>query len=382
VTSSPSANATFTFTGERFLPEVRGPIWYEHWHRYAAAAPLAAGKRVLDAACGEGYGSYLLAHDAALVTGVDIAADAIAHAAQTYAQPNLRFLAGSVTELPMPAASIDLIVSFETIEHLREQEQMLAEFRRVLTADGILVISSPNRPVYNEGGGVENHFHVRELDRTELAALLAPAFPRQAWYAQRVVAQSALWAEAPAGNAASFLTLADHRPVASPAPAPPMYYLVVCGSQSAVLPALPALSLFDDGERSLWRDYARALAREAELAWDELHARKIAEDRLAELVPAINALSSARAAGIAQAERIAALEAAFESMQKALNQALQEMQERLAREAEAHAQIANAHAHERAAHRETRARLAYRESARGWLRYPFAAVRQRMTERR
>ena len=89
---------------------------------------------------------------------------------------------------------------------------MLAEFRRVLAADGILVISSPNRPVYNEGGGVENHFHVRELDRAELAALLTPAFPRQTWYAQRVVAQSVLWAEEAGGGPSSFLTLADHRP--------------------------------------------------------------------------------------------------------------------------------------------------------------------------
>lgn len=367
------------------MPEVRGPIWYEHWHRYAAVAPLASGKRVLDAACGEGYGSYLLAHDAAKVTGVDIAADAIAHAAEHYAQPNLRFTIGSVTQLPLPQASVDLIVSFETIEHLREQEQMLAEFRRVLAADGVLVISSPNRPVYNEGGGVENHFHVRELDRAELAALLAPAFPRQTWYAQRVVAQSVLWAEAPGSGRASFLTLADHRPITSPVPAPPMYYVVVCGGENAVLPALPALSLFDDGERSLWRDYARALTREGELAWDELNARKIAEDRLAELVPAINALASARAAGIVQTERIAALEAALEAARVALNQAestLLQMQERLAREVQAHAQMTEAHARERSAHGETRARLAYRESARGWLRFPFAAVRQRMAERR
>jgi SAM-dependent methyltransferase len=298
---------------------------------------------------------------------VDIAADAIDHAAEHYARPNLRFAVGSVTGLPLTDASVDLVVSFETIEHLREQEQMLAEFRRVLAADGILVISSPNRPVYNEGGGVENHFHVRELDRAELAALLAPAFPRQTWYAQRVVAQSALWAEEAGGGPSSFLTLADHRPSASPAPAPPMYYVVVCGGARAVLPALPALSLFDS-ELSLWRDYARALGRERELAWDELSARKIAEDRLAELVPAINALASARTAGTVQAERIATLEAVLEAMQARTQAAVMQSQMALAREVEAHG--------------ETRARLAYRESARGWLRFPFAAVRQRMAERR
>ncbi len=67
-------------------------------------------------------------------------------------------------------------------------------------------------------------------------------------------------------------------------PPPPMYFVVVCAADGVTLPALPALSLFDDGELSLWRDYARALVRERTLAWDELDARRIAEDRLMELV--------------------------------------------------------------------------------------------------
>ena len=70
---------------------------------------------------------------------------------------------------------------------------MLAEFRRVLVPSGVLVISSPNRPVYNEAGEVENHFHVRELDRDELKALLDRGVPEQAWYGQRVMAHSAMW---------------------------------------------------------------------------------------------------------------------------------------------------------------------------------------------
>ena len=165
-------------------------------------------------------------------------------------------------------------MSFETIEHLREQEAMLAEFRRVLAPGGVLVISSPNRPVYNEGGGVENHFHVRELDRAELAALLAPAFPQQSWYAQRVVAQSALWAEgAVGGRRASSARWPATACAQANAPAPPMYFVVVCAAAGVALPALPALSLFDDGALSLWRDYARALVRERELAWDEIDAR-------------------------------------------------------------------------------------------------------------
>ena len=384
-----TAAATLTFTGERFLPEVRGPIWYEHWHRYAAVAPLAAGKRVLDAACGEGYGSFLLAQRAAGVTGIDVAPAAIAHARERYARANLSFAEASVTALPLPAASVDLVVSFETVEHLREQEAMLAEFRRVLAPDGVLVISSPNRPVYNEGGGIENHFHVRELDRAELAALLAPQFPRQVWYAQRVLAQSALWAEGAAAGPVTFDGIAGDAPAPRAAPAPPMYFVVVCAAEGVPVPALPALSLFDDGALSLWRDYARALARERELAWDEVNARTVAEDRLAELVVTVNALASAREAGRVQAERIASLEAALASTQSAAQAAVTRLEAALAERETAlehvqgeHARAADAHAREVAAHAETRARLAYRETPRGWLRYPFVVVRDRLTERR
>ena len=65
------------FTGERFIPGTPGEIWHEHWHRYHFAAPLVAGLAVLDVACGEGYGSALLATRAATVTGADAAEDAL-----------------------------------------------------------------------------------------------------------------------------------------------------------------------------------------------------------------------------------------------------------------------------------------------------------------
>lgn len=384
MTAHPTADASLTFTGERFLPEVRGTIWYEHWHRYAAVASLTRGRRVVDAACGEGYGSYLLAQSAASVIGVDVAPAAVAHAGQRYKHPNLAFTTGSVAALPLPDASVDVVVSFETIEHLHEQRAMLAEFRRVLVADGVLAISSPNRPVYNEGGGVENHYHVRELDRDELAALLGPDFPQQAWYAQRVLAHSVLWREGPDRGVFAYHTLHGDSPAVAVEPAPPMYFVVVCAAEGVPLPDLPSLSLFDDGSLSLWRDYVRALVRERELVWDEIAARKVAEERLAELIPALNDLSSAREAMTVMEGRIASLEAELVHTQRraqeaidATERSLADAQQALARETQAHAHTADAHARTNAALTDVQARLAYRESVRGWLRYPLAALRQR-----
>jgi SAM-dependent methyltransferase len=352
------ASTALTFTGERFTPEVRGPIWYEHWHRYAFVAALVRGLRVLDAACGEGYGSFLLARAAAHVTGVDISAAAVAHARQRYAAGNLAFAEGSVTALPLPDASVDVVVSFETIEHLTPQREMLAEFRRVLKPTGILVISSPNRPVYNEAGEVENHFHVGELDRAELKALLDPAFPRQAWHAQRVIAQSALWAEDAGPQGTQYAVLDGDAVRHAGEPAPPMYFLVVCAAADVPLPPLPGLSLFDDGALALWRDYARALVRERQLAWDELDARAIAQDRLAELVTAVNALAAEKEAGLARSRQITALQAMLAAADAARDSAVAAV------------------AREAALHAHTRELLAYRETFRGWVRLPFAALKR------
>lgn len=375
-------DTTLTFTGERFQPEVRGAIWYEHWHRYVLAAPVAEGKRVLDAACGEGYGSFLLAHRAAEVVGVDLSEEAVAHARGRYARPNLRFEPGSITALPLPDASIDVVVSFETIEHLSPQREMLAEFRRVLRPEGVLVLSSPNRPVYSEGSGEANPYHVRELDRAELSALLAHDFPHQKWYAQRVLAQSVVWSEDDTSGSPAYLSIAADCPRVMPAPAPAMYFVVIAAANGVALPRFASLSMFDDGGLSLWRDYARALARERELAWDELDARKVAEDRLAELVSAINALASAQEVARVQVARIGDLEAALAGTQSRAQAALDEMQRALSERERALqseiGQLRELHAHEAAAHGDTRARLAYRESARGWLRFPFGAMRQRI----
>ncbi|MBC8022682.1 MAG: methyltransferase domain-containing protein, partial [Burkholderiales bacterium] len=174
------------FTGERFIPGTRGEIWIEHWHRYHFATGWAAGRRVLDIACGEGYGSALLARRAAHVLGVDVSPQAIEHAKRTYPRVgNLEFKTGSCTAIPAPDASIDVAISFETLEHIREQEEFVAELARVLKPDGILVVSCPNKAEYTDKRGTENEFHVKELYREELAELVAKRFPHSTWYGQK-----------------------------------------------------------------------------------------------------------------------------------------------------------------------------------------------------
>jgi SAM-dependent methyltransferase len=347
--------ALLPFTGERFTPETRGAIWYEHWHRYAVMHAVARGKRVLDAACGEGYGSALLADSAAEVTGIDVDAAAIGHAVERYAgRRNLRFVRASCAALPVATGSIDLIVSFETIEHLAAQEAMLAEFRRVLARPGVLVISSPNKAIYSAETGYANEFHVRELSREELAAMLCRHFPQQAWYGQRVLAQSLLWRDAPvAARGAELIALDDDRVLVPEVPAPPMYFVVACAAADAALPRIADFSVFDDGAQSLYRDYQRALLAEKRLYYEEIDARKIAQARLADLVAAAKDLADTRQRALdREAELVRAHQARAVTLAQ-LGSDLEQMQ----------------------------TRLAYRESWRGWLRWPLARARLRLGKR-
>src|SRR5881398_248479 len=104
-----------TFTGERFVPGCAGEIAYEHWHRYAFARRFTAGKRVLDAASGEGYGTALLARSADTACGLDIDYPTVAHATAAYRSIDRAcFVTGSCGELPFADSSFDVVVSFET----------------------------------------------------------------------------------------------------------------------------------------------------------------------------------------------------------------------------------------------------------------------------
>jgi GT2 family glycosyltransferase/ubiquinone/menaquinone biosynthesis C-methylase UbiE len=176
------------WTGERFMPALRGQIRYEHFHRYAMCSELVRGKRVLDIACGEGYGSALLAQSAASVNGVDISDAAVTHARAAYESKmkNIRFSQGSADAIPFPDASFDIVVSYETLEHLLPQEEMFDEIKRVLIPNGVLIISTPEKTAYAEADGGHNEFHVKELSGGEFRALAKSRFKNVDMYGQRL----------------------------------------------------------------------------------------------------------------------------------------------------------------------------------------------------
>src|ERR1041384_5256475 len=158
------------FTGERVIPgQVDADLLNEHVARYAFAARMASGKRVLDAGCGAGYGSAELAVAADSVTGMDCSEEALEFARSNYNLPNIRFEAGSCEAMPYQDGSFDLVVAFEVIEHLENWSGFLREAHRVLAGDGKLVVSTPNRLFYTESRGTEgaNPFHVHEFDFDE-----------------------------------------------------------------------------------------------------------------------------------------------------------------------------------------------------------------------
>jgi lipopolysaccharide biosynthesis protein/ubiquinone/menaquinone biosynthesis C-methylase UbiE len=217
--------------GERFLPQFKGIIELEHYHRYFMAQEVVASKDVLDIASGEGFGSAILSRTARSVIGVDISTDAVEHARSYYTQGNLRFIHGSATEIPIPEASADVVVSFETIEHLIEHDKMMSEIKRVLRPDGCLIISSPNKAIYTDRANYTNRFHLRELYTPDFMALVSRYFFNVCHYGQRVTTSSVITSESANG---SFKT---YSPGGAASGIPDQLYDIIIGSDAA-LPVL------------------------------------------------------------------------------------------------------------------------------------------------
>jgi len=168
------------FTGERYIPKaiLDSEIDIEHHQRYLSIKELVKGKIVVDAASGTGYGSHILANSASQVYGVDISTSAVHFASQAYRKDNLQFCPASITALPFADHSIDVIVSFETIEHVAEPAQLafLQECKRILKAEGLFIISTPDKAIYSDLPNYQNEFHVKEFYQDEFTSFLSPFF--------------------------------------------------------------------------------------------------------------------------------------------------------------------------------------------------------------
>lgn len=176
-----------------WAPDVQ--VVYEHFHRYLWAARIVAARRVLDLGSGEGFGAAILAEAATHVVGIDLDERTIEHSRLNYGGADIEFHQGTALDLSAYAdGSFGAVVAFEIIEHVREQEQVLAEVARVLGDDGILVISTPERRLYSEASHQQNQFHERELGLEEFRELLGAHFPHVAAWGQRTITGSHLHA--------------------------------------------------------------------------------------------------------------------------------------------------------------------------------------------
>jgi len=296
---TPKTEHKLDFTGERFTPECVREIWYEHVHRYVFAGELVEGKTVLDAACGEGYGAHALAAKAKHVTGVDLSESTITHAVRRYSASNLSFQQADCCDLPFADGHFDCIVSFETLEHLENQRQMLKEFRRVLAPQGFLLISSPDKAVYTDQLQNHNIFHLRELYRQELEALLLEEFPEIRLFGHKLAFHSMIWplpsasaqgAEAP--NTAQSYALHQQQgdaslDLSSPS-ANPVYFIALCAAEQRFLPRLEkSLWLFDDSVESVYQHYHHEIRK-------NMQAGKVLESKEEEIAALRAALKLAK----------------------------------------------------------------------------------------
>lgn len=228
------------FTGERLVLGVGLDIEHEHFHRYVWATEFCRDKKVLDVASGDGYGTYILSQRAKTVCGCEINEEAVRSAQKNYHAENLSYHAASCTQTPFPDDLFDVVVSFETIEHIQDYELFVKEVRRVLKPGGIFICSTPEIHEFNELSQVENNeFHIHEFEKKEFVELLQRQFPQISLVGQSFAASSVMASLDPA-NTPEFhhyhvqngqVTKSDHGLVL------PTFLIALCSDVE--LPSLP-----------------------------------------------------------------------------------------------------------------------------------------------
>jgi len=176
------------WTGERYVPWAdKYMVAYEHLHRYGFAKDFVKDKKVLDLASGEGYGSFILSETAESVIGIDIDDLCIRHASSKYLKDNLKFIKGSVTQIPIEENhTFDVIVCFEILEHIEGHEELMQEVKRLIKSDGVFIVSTPNKYIYSDQRNYHNPFHVKELYLEDFRKYLSDNFTYNYIYGLKV----------------------------------------------------------------------------------------------------------------------------------------------------------------------------------------------------
>jgi SAM-dependent methyltransferase len=251
------------YAPERFDPNLMHGrlIEAEHLARYWWAARLVAGKRVLDAGCGTGYGSSILAESGATeVVALDIDSGVL-EAARESVHQLVSLQLGDVRKLPFPDASFDVAVCFEVVEHVDEPETVLDELRRVLRADGVLAVSSPNRDVYPPG----NPHHRHEFRPDELARALSARFEQVRLIRQHDWLGSGVLEDAAFASGETTEFDAVVRKAVSGAPGDELYTLAL--ASTGELPATtPYVVLTRTADAKWWQEKLRDLEVERDAA--------------------------------------------------------------------------------------------------------------------
>lgn len=176
-------------TGERLIVnKYPRHIVQEHLARYRYASQYVLDKNVLDIACGSGYGTRLMRDAGARqVWGVDISGEAMRYAMAHHLCAGVMYCQGDCMDIPFPDKHFDVVVSFETLEHVDRSDKLVAEAARVLKDDGTFIVSTPNKAISSPGREVPyNPFHVREFHLHELISLLQQYFLEARIVGQRI----------------------------------------------------------------------------------------------------------------------------------------------------------------------------------------------------
>lgn len=257
------------FTGERFIPGIEDDaLTVEHIQRYRSVLQLVKGKKVLDIACGEGYGTEILSAGAEEIIGIDIDTGSVQRAKNKYQKQNLTYLVGDITAIPVSDHSIDIVVSFETIEHVEEiqQQQFLIEIKRVLKPEGILIISTPNKAIYSDRHQYQNKWHKKEFYKEEFQKFLQKEFQYLTFYHQYDEVLNVIEQEEVSKEAAFFRGREREG----------KYYIVIASNQSPLPVIQPVLTMRSEEE------YERCLVRIQCLQQEEeernLHIQKLDQE--------------------------------------------------------------------------------------------------------